>query len=46
MFDFKPLGEKIMHILKVEPEIRNYSILCTRNQYHDQIPPYDALSYC
>lgn len=41
-----PLKEKSIRLLKIHPERRGDNIACVLNQYDNNIPPYDALSYC
>ncbi|KAI7779878.1 Heterokaryon incompatibility protein 6 [Diaporthe eres] len=46
MYNFQPLGENSIRLLQIQPAPRNGHISCILNQYNDNIPPYDALSYC
>lgn len=45
MYDFQPLPIDGIRLLKIQPKLRNGDVACILNQYHDHIPPYDALSY-
>lgn len=45
MYDFQPLRENSIRLVQIQPVLRNDHISCNLNQYDDNIPPYDALSY-
>lgn len=45
MYEFQPLGENSIRLLRIQPALRNGHIGCILSQYDDNIPPYDALSY-
>lgn len=43
---FTPLREKSIRLLKIHPELKDNNVACALNQYDNDFPPYNALSYC